>query len=134
MNVRVLASALLGLLFTACTTVNHGRFTVLSNKHAPLDGLDLASAERIHDVVGRDVNRTVVVFPTKLAPSLDSALDDALAKTGGDVMVDVEVEFSSWTVPLVYGESVWEVRGDVLRTRKSPAATATPTPSLARAR
>lgn len=41
-----------------------------------------------------------------------------LQKGGGDVMTDAVVTSWFWYIPYVYGQAGWEVKGDVVKTRR----------------
>jgi hypothetical protein len=99
-------------------SVRHGDFTVLSDKLVRTSDFDLSKADRVRGVTGQDVAHIYVLIPTKLQPTLKGALDDALRKGDGDVMTDAVVTFWSWYIPYTYGETGWEVTGDVVKTRR----------------
>jgi hypothetical protein len=92
-------------------------FAVLSNEWVrPLYGVDAAGA-RVADVEGTDRLQHFLWVPTHPnPPTLEHALDRAIASGRGDVLVDADVEYSWWTIPLIYGRESWHVRGDALRT------------------
>ena len=49
-------------------------------------------------------------------PTLESALDDAFEKGGGDVMTDAVVK--TWGYSLIlYSQGAWQAKGDVVKTR-----------------
>ena len=101
----------------ACT-IHHGDFTVLSNKLIRTADFDLSKADRKPNVVGRDVAHIILFIPTKGQVTLEEAVDDALSKGGGDVMTDVKVSSWFWYIPYIYGQTGWEVSGDVVKTRR----------------
>lgn len=111
----VLTSA---LLTSAGCTIRHGDFTVLSNKILRLSEFELDQAERKKGIVGRDVQRVIIFIPTSGPPTLEGAVDDALEKGGGDVMTDAVIKQWGYYIPYIYGESGWEVSGDVVKTRR----------------
>jgi hypothetical protein len=99
-------------------TVRHGDFTVLSDKLVRTSDFDLSKADRVRGVTGRDVAHIYVFIPTKAQVTLKDALDDALRKGHGDVMTDAVVTYWGWYIPYIYGETGWEVTGDVIKTRR----------------
>lgn len=116
------AFGLLGLtllLGSGCVTQRLGDFTVLSNKTMRISDVDLGTAEKQH-VVGEDIVQSVFpgIFWGTMPPTLFGALDDAFKKTGGDVMVDATVKFTS-RFYLVYSRATMTVEGDVIKTRKN---------------
>ena len=101
------------VLFSACTT-NHGTYTILSTRNIDLEQLQ-NNSELIRDVEGRDTVHLIVFIPTKLNIDLSTAVTDALTKTGGDAMVNVQATHHWWWIPYIYGRAHWIVRGDVLK-------------------
>ncbi len=102
------------LLTTGCVQ-NHGTFTVLSNKGVDVSKVDLAAGPRTKDVEGRSVShRVLIFFPIGPGSSSGVALNEALAKGQGEVMADVALKSWRWSI-IIYSQSGWSVRGDVLR-------------------
>ena len=109
---------LLGLTFMlAGCVVRQGDFTVLSDKLVDAKNFDLSKATQKGRVKGEDKSRIIVFIPTKANPSLEGAIDDALEKGDGDVLVDATVHSYSWYIPYIYGEAGWTVEGQVVKTR-----------------
>ena len=111
-----LAAALLPL--SGCV-IRHGDFSVLSNKLFRTADFELSKADRRRDVRGSDVMHIIVFIPTKGNVTLEAAIDDALRKGRGDVMTDAVVHYWSWYIPYIYGQTGWEVVGDVVKTRRN---------------
>lgn len=105
------------LLLAGCT-VNHGDFTVLSNKIVSTQNFDMGTSKRIRNVEGKDTAHMIILFPTG-TPKLESALNDAFQKTDTDVMTDVIVKSWFWWIPYLYGNMGWEVSGDAVKTRSN---------------
>ena len=61
----------------------------------------------------------IVFIPTKGNVTLEAAIDDALRKGQGDVMTDAVVHYWTWYIPYIYGQTGWEVVGDVVKTRRN---------------
>ncbi len=110
--------AVLLLLNSGCVC-RHGDFTVLSNKLVRMDEFELGKADRVKGVVGKDVQHVIIFIPTKGNVTLEGAIDDALAKGGGDTMTDAVVYWWDWYIPFIYGQTGWSVEGDVVKTRKN---------------
>ncbi len=104
--------------FLCGCAVRHGDFTVLSNKMVRLSEFELEKADRDKDVVGEDVRHIILFIPTGGPPTLEGALDNAFDKSEGDVMTDAVVSSWGWWVPFIYGQAGWQVKGDVVKTRK----------------
>lgn len=51
-------------------------------------------------------------------PKLDAALADAIKKCSGDYMTNVRVTRSFWMIPVIYGETKYEITGDVWRAKQ----------------
>lgn len=97
-------------------TLNHGDYTVLSNKIVDTRNFDMGTAKRQHNVEGEDVAHIISFIPTG-EPKLSEALNNAFAKTDTDVMTDVTIKSWFWYVPYVYGQKGWSVSGDAVKTR-----------------
>jgi hypothetical protein len=70
------------------------------------------------DVEVRVVSHVIFWVPTDgQPPTLEEAVNEALDRGRGDVLLNATVERVAWYVPLVYGEYGWVVRGDVVRLR-----------------
>ena len=104
------------IILTGCS-VRHGDFTVISNKLVRLSNLKLDDPDRRKNVEGEDMKRIIVYFSTGI-PTIEGALDDAFAKGDGDVMTDAVIEYKWFYIPYIYGEQSWNVKGDVIKTRK----------------
>ena len=79
---------------------------------------ELDKADRAKGIIGQDVQHIIIFIPTGGPPTLDGALDDAFEKGGGDVMTDGVISWWFFYIPYVYGQVGWEVKGDVVKTRK----------------
>lgn len=118
MSYRLCTAALSTLLLSGCV-VHHGDFTVLSNKLVRLSDFNVSKADRQKGVEGTDQLHIIILFPTKGNTTLEEAVDDALAKGGGDVMTDATVRRWFWYIPYIYGQEGWSVTGDVIKTRRN---------------
>jgi hypothetical protein len=114
---NLLALTMVTVMLPACV-INHGDFTVLSNKLFKTTDLHLENAPRQRDVEGTDVAHIICVIPTKVNPSVEAAVDDALMAGNGDVMVNARIESWFFYIPYIYGQEGWSVRGDVIRTQR----------------
>ncbi len=108
--------ALVALLLTSSGCVTHSHFEALSTERVPFLGYQLEGARRVPDVTSEVYTQTIFWIPTNTeSPTLQDAIDGALLRGGGNVLVDVDVEHWWVFVPFVYGQEGWRVRGDVVR-------------------
>jgi hypothetical protein len=98
----------------ACA-VRQADMTVISTRNVSLNRFDLDRAPHVDGVVGRDTVPVILLIPFG-TPHLEDAIEDALTKGGGDVMVDAVVHQRGWTAILFGAQSV-EVKGSVVKTR-----------------
>ena len=113
--------ACLGIAMTTLSgcVVRHGDFSVASNKLIRLSEFELGKANRVKGVVGKDVQHNIVGVSVGNVPSIEGAMDDAFAKSDGDVMTDVVIKSWHWQIFNLYGQSGWSVEGDVVKTRRN---------------
>jgi hypothetical protein len=64
-------------------------------------------------VTGRSCLRIVGVFPAGRLPSVERAVDAALAAGGGTAVRNAEVRYEIRYVPLLFGRACYVVEGDV---------------------
>lgn len=103
---------------SACT-VNHGHFTILSNRLVDIKNFNIDTEKKISNVTEKDVGHIIFFVPTKKNPNLNDALNDVLRNTDSDLMTDVEITSWYWYIPYLYGQFGWKVQGDALKTRKN---------------
>lgn len=117
------ALALAGLVWllvagAGCAT-EHFRFAALSSQQVPALGYPLEGARTVPDVASEVRTHTILWIPTNTdAPTLQDAVDGALRRGGGNLLVDVEVDHWWVFVPFLYGQEGWRVRGDVVRSHE----------------
>jgi len=87
-----------------------GHFSVVSTKNL---GFDFPPECRRGVFEGSDTGFVILGFPLGLA-NLRKAVDDALARGEGNVMVNAQVYHDYWTV-ILFGEYRLTVRGEVYR-------------------
>lgn len=105
------------LCLSSCI-VDHGNFTVLSNKPIDANQISKAGTKRFSDVNGTDMQHSVFIVPLGGKAKLSEALNDALEETDTDAMTNVSV--TSWHFAFSYFYSIkgWWVSGDTIKTRK----------------
>jgi hypothetical protein len=104
--------------FVGCV-VNHGHFTVASNKVFRLSQFEMEKASRAKAVEVESVQHIVIFIPIGSQPTIEGAMDEAMKKGNGDVMTDVNIESWFFFIPYIYGQAGWSVKGDVVKTRKN---------------
>jgi hypothetical protein len=114
---RLVLVALLALA-PGCTTTQTFRFAALSSDPVPTLGYPREGASRVSDVAAEVRSHVILWIPTNTRPpTLQDAVEGALRRGGGNLLVDATVERWWVWVPLLYGQEGWRVRGDVVRTR-----------------
>ena len=101
-----------------CAT-EHMRFAALSSQQVPALGYPLEGSRVVPDVASEVRTHTIFWIPTNTdAPTLQDAVDGALHRGGGNLLVNVEVDHWWVFVPFLYGQEGWRVRGDVVRSHE----------------
>lgn len=121
------AAALLAATGCAMQTVPHGRFAALTTRPAPSLGFQIDGATRTRDVEAVVLSQHFLWVPTRTdPPTLAEAVEQALHRGNGDLLVDVEVDRLFFAIPLFYAQEGWRVRGDVVRSRPRRETTTPP--------
>ncbi len=110
----VVAAVLVTLALGAC--VSRSDFTAISGKNVNLSNIKIDRSKSKGRVSGSDCIQIIIVIPTGSPPTLDEALDRALEPKRANLLLDAVVEFSSFYIPYIYGESCWKVEGDAYDT------------------
>ena len=106
-------TALALMLLSGCAT-RLGDMSVISTRNVSLDEVDLDSLPQVKGVTGKD-SKFIFLFIPFGVPHLEDAIDDALDKGDGDVMVDAIVHRQGWW--FLIGETSLKVKGTVVKTR-----------------
>ena len=115
MNAKsAVAIALLLPMLGACAT--RSDFTAISGKNVNLSDIQIDRSKSKGRTHGEDCQRVIIIIPTGGPPTLDEALDRALEAKRANVLLDAVVNFRSYYIPYVYGETCWEVEGDAYDT------------------
>lgn len=104
---------LLTLALVGCTT-RLGDFTVVSTRNIPLGKADLASLPQVRDVTGKSTKYVFLLVPLGF-PHIEDAIDEALDKGNGDLMVDVVIFAEGWW--FLVGKNSVCVKGTVVQTQ-----------------
>lgn len=118
---RATARVALALALLACTGCGStsGRFAALSSQRVPALGFPTEGARTTPNVGAEVVTHTILWIPTRTNPPvLQDAVDAALVRGGGNLLVNAEVEHWWVFVPFLYGQEGWRVRGDVVRSEE----------------
>jgi len=108
-------AALAAPLLVGCVT-DQGMLQMVADRPVDLDlrHVDTDRIEVKRDVVGRDLRVTsILLIPTFDGPRLERAVEDALVRGGGDLMVRTHVRSVDFW--FLIGISSLEVEGDVVR-------------------
>ena len=112
---RLESRVLLGLIFCATVLLQAGcanrlgDFTVLSTRNVDVSGLKPGDRQK-----GEDCINSILGIPLG-EPNWKNAMDQALEKGKGDVLVDVVVSVNYWTA-IVFGQQCVVIEGTVSRT------------------
>ncbi|MBT3285915.1 MAG: hypothetical protein HN849_25320 [Victivallales bacterium] len=118
MNVITHRLAMLGvglalMLSSGCTT-RLGDMTLVSTRPVSLDGVDVSTLPHSERVTGKS-SKPVFLFIPLGFPNLLDAIDEALGKGDGDLLVDVVIRAEGWW--FLVGQNGLTVTGTVVRTR-----------------
>ena len=101
-------------LVGCATSVGH--FSMMATQNVDLS----AEYERVAtDVVGKNIHWFVLIDPTFSFPRIDAAIDDAVTRSGGDFMTNVQVDYKFFIFPVFYYRFWYEVSGDVWKKKTS---------------
>ena len=99
---------------SACSTRIAG-MTVLSNRPIKTKNVEVSKLPQTKNVVGES-KRFVFLFIPFGRPTIREALDDALMKADGDLMINPSLYSTFWW--FIFGEVGYELHGNVVNTRK----------------
>jgi len=111
---KILSGLILILLFLGLTgcAIRQADLTAMTTRNVKLDGTNLnaLSGERIE---GKDSKFVFLFIPFGL-PHIENAVDDALDKGNGDLMLDAVIYIKSWW--FLIGQNTITVKGTVVNT------------------
>jgi len=122
MNNITLPAALMGLMlvpfFNGCT--NHlSDISMISNRDIDFNKFDIEALPQKKNIEGIDRKHLFLFIPIG-QPTLSAALDNALEKANGDLMVNATVTATYSTNWLtLFGEMEIKIKGDVINTQTS---------------
>ena len=107
--------ACVGLVCGGCT-VTHGTFPCLTTRDVGSD-IKVPDKSTLPTVEGKSSGFHILGFPI-VVPAIGEAVEDALKKGNGDLLVDAVVKSYSYDFSLVLGlmgSSGWRVEGKVVK-------------------
>jgi len=115
LRLMIAAICLISLLFTFGCSIRLADLTMISTKNVTLDKVDLDSLPQTKGVVGKDEKFVFLGIPLGL-PHLEEAVDDALEKGNGDILIDSVLYTKHWDIWII-GQNILEVKGTVVKSR-----------------
>ena len=103
------------LVFLAGCSHRIGDLSILSTRSVSLNKVDLDKMPQEKNVVGKDSKIILLGIPLGF-PHLENAVDDALDKGKGDVIIDPVIQVEGWSI-LILGENSISVKGNVVNTK-----------------
>ncbi len=104
------------MLFCSGCTTRVADMSIISTRNTTLDKVDLDSRPQVRGITGKDSSFIFLFIPFGV-PHLEDAIDDALDKGNGDVMVDAVIHQQGWW--FIVGQSSLKVKGTVVNTRNN---------------
>src|SRR5690606_39558411 len=85
---------------TCALPISHGRFAALTTRPAPSLGFQVEGAQRVRDVDAVVLSQHFLWVPTRSdPPTLAEAIEAALRRGNGELLVDVEVDRRVCAIP-----------------------------------
>jgi hypothetical protein len=112
-TVLLILSLLSLILQTSCTT-RIGDMNIISTRSVKLDKIDLDDLPKKKRIEGESSKFIFLFIPFGL-PKLEEAVDDALDKGDGDILLDAVVYDKSWW--FLIGQNTITIKGSVADTK-----------------
>jgi len=112
---RLLTAIITVLCLNGCST-HLTDLTMISNKSVTLDKVDVDRLPQNKHITGED-NKFMFLFIPFGAPTLKGALNDALEKGNGDLMVNASVYSTGWW--FLIGQFGISIEEDVVNTKSA---------------
>lgn len=87
-------------------------FTAISSKNVNLSGVKVDRSRSKGRATGEDCQHIVILIPTSGPPTLDEAIDRALEPKQANLLLDAVVNWHSFYVPYIYGQTCWRAEGE----------------------
>lgn len=106
---------IMGLVITlnACST-HITDFTMISTKNINIENKNLDNLPKQKNIIGEDKKGIFVIIPFG-RPTIQAAVNDALTKGNGDLLVDASLDTEGWW--FIFGEFGYKVKGTVINTK-----------------
>ena len=104
------------LFFCSACSVRLADLSVVATQNVNLDKVDLDTLPQVKGIKGKDTVFIFLFIPFGV-PHLEEAIDDALQKGNGDVLLDAVLYSRGWW--FIIGQSSLEVKGTVVKTRNN---------------
>ena len=109
-----LSLLLLGSLLSGCS-LRLATITAISTRNVKLDEVDLDKLPQVKNVTGTDTRYDLLFIPLGF-PTVQGAVDDALSKGNGDLIIDGVIKYEFWTAILT-GQRTLSITGNVVNTK-----------------
>jgi hypothetical protein len=109
-----LSLLLLGSLLSGCS-LRLATMTAISTRNIKLDEVDLDKLPQVKNVTGTDTRYDCLFIPLGF-PTVQGAVDDALTKGNGDLIIDGVIKYEFWTM-LLTGQRTISITGNVVNTK-----------------
>lgn len=100
-------------MLSACSTLV-SNISVVSTKDVNLEDVDISKLTK-KPVVGKNKKMSILFILTGI-PRIEKAVDDALAKGEGDLMIDASLYYKTWW--FIIGQYGFEIKGTVVNTKE----------------
>lgn len=112
---KYIIALLMIFMLSACTTRISG-ITLISDKNIQSKNvIRVSQLSKTKNVVGTS-NKFLFLFIPFGTPTLQEALDDALTKANGDLMIDASLYYTWWW--FLIGQQKFELKGTVVNTKE----------------
>ncbi|WP_019025853.1 hypothetical protein [Colwellia piezophila] len=116
MKKTLLAISTLALLTTGCSS-RLADLTIVSTKNVSEQQL-IDSKTQVKRSIGEDIMHIIVFIPTGVA-NMEEAMDNAIESVPcGIALKDATITHKSFYIPYIYGQSGYEVEGNVVQDNK----------------
>lgn len=104
-------------LLGGCAT--HSDFTAISGKNVNISNMKIDKSQSKGTTSGEDCSHIISFIPVgSLNPTVDEAVDRALEAKRADILLDASLDFHTFYIPLIYGQTCWKVEGTAYETYK----------------